>query len=142
MTTSTQTPRGLPERDRRHARTRAVSAALGALGLITAVAPDQVTARLGPGSPRPPRWIVRVLGARSVLQHALILTRPTRRAVQFGATLDGLHAASMLPAAAVWSRYARPASVSAGIAAVSALLQLAVLPPSDDRVHVPGDVEV
>lgn len=133
---------GLPSRSQRHVRTRAVSAVLAASGLTMLVAPEWVVRRLTPDAPEPRSWIVRLLGARSLVQNVLIVIRPTRQAMQLGAAVDGLHAASMVGVAALSSRFRRPAAVSAGIATVSALVDLAVAPQSDDEIHVPGDVEL
>ena len=141
MTSISPVRSGLPSRSQRHARTRAVSVVLGAGGLTMALAPSWVVETFSPGRSAPASWIVRVLGARSVVQHALIVARPTRQAVQFGAVLDGLYAASMAPAGLLWSgRFRWAAGVSAGYAVLSAVAQLAVAPQSEDAVRVPGDV--
>ncbi len=140
MTSISPVRSGLPSRSQRHARTRAVSAVLGAGGLTMLVAPSWVVGHLSLGRSAPSSLIVRVLGARSLVQHALIIARPTRQAVQVGAVFDGLHAASMAPAAALWPRFRQAAGVSAGFAVLSAVAQLAVAPQSDDAMQIPGDV--
>jgi hypothetical protein len=43
--------------------------------------------------------IVRVLGARQLLQAAITARRPTRRALELGAAVDALHAATMVAGA-------------------------------------------
>lgn len=139
MTSISPVRSGLPSRSQRHARTRAVSVVLGAGGLTMLLAPSWVVRHVSPGRTAPSSWVIRVLGARSVVQHAAILVSPTRQAVQVGATLDGLHALSMVPAAALWPRFRRTAGVSAGYAVVSAVAQLAVAPQSEDAVRIPGD---
>lgn len=80
--------------------------------------------RLGLGAPPA---VVRLLGARMALQ-GLVLRRvgeDRRRAFRVGAATDGLHAASMVAAAMVWSRYRRPALVSAAVAATTAAAEVA-----------------
>jgi hypothetical protein len=69
----------------------------------------------------PPSWVVRVLGARGLLQGALETVRPRPTILRLGIAVDLTHAASMLAAARIWPRYRRAALVSAGSAAVSAL---------------------
>jgi hypothetical protein len=43
--------------------------------------------------------IVRVLGARQLLQAAITARRPTRRALELGAAVDAVHAATMMAGA-------------------------------------------
>lgn len=69
----------------------------------------------------PPTWIVRVLGARTLVQGAAETVRPTPAVLRVGVAVDVTHAASMLLAAWRWPRYRRAALVSAGAAASSAL---------------------
>jgi len=141
MTSISPVRSGLPARSQRRARTRAVSAVLGLGGVAMVAAPRWVVAHLAPGPGAPKNWLVRVLGARTVVQSALLLAAPTRPAVQAGAAVDALHAASMLPAWLIWPRHRQAAAVSGGIAVASVLAQLAVAPQSDDAPHVPGDVD-
>ncbi|SDP09518.1 hypothetical protein SAMN05660199_03138 [Klenkia soli] len=117
-----------------------MSAVVGAVGLGMLVAPAWTVRHLAPGQRAPRSWLVRVLGARTVVQSAVLLATPTRQALQVGAAVDALHAASMVPAALIWPSYRQVAAVSGGIATVSAALQLAVAPQSDDAVRIPGDV--
>lgn len=79
------------------------------------------TARVvaGPGG-SPPSWLVRVLGARTVVQGAAEAMRPTRGVFLVGIAVDITHAASMLLAARIWPQYRRAALASAGAAATSA----------------------
>ena len=121
------------DRDRRRALTRAVSAVLACWGAVQLVAPGRTARTCAPHVPVPEAWIVRVLGARTVLQHALVLARPTRGVVLAGAVVDGLHAASMVPVALLWQDYRRPAVVSAGSALASALAQAATAPAAPRR---------
>ena len=129
-----------PSRSQRHARSRAASAALGGIGLGMLVAPAWIVTHLAPGRRAPRSWLVRVLGARTVVQSAVLLATPTRQALQVGAAVDALHAASMVPAALIWPSYRQAATVSGAIASVSVALQLAVAPQAEDAVRIPGDV--
>lgn len=140
MTSISPRRSGLPSRSQRHARTRAVSAVLGADGLTMLLAPRWVVGHLTPGRAAPHSWVVRLLGARSVAQHALLLAHPTRQAVQLGAVADVVHAASMAPAAALWPRYRRAAAISAAFSTVSAAVQWAVAPQSEHDSAAPGDL--
>jgi hypothetical protein len=69
----------------------------------------------------PPAWIVRVLGARLLVQAAPEAISPSRNMLRLGVLVDLAHAVSMLAAAQVWPRYRRAALASAGSAGVSAL---------------------
>ena len=109
--------------------TRALAAAQGAGGLLLLIWPDRAVATLAPDSQRPPRWLVRLLGTRRVLQEVVTIAVPSRRVLLLGAATDALHAASMLVAAVRWPRLRRAALVSAGIAAGSAVLGAPGLPP-------------
>ena len=115
-------------RPSRTATTRSVSAVLAVWGAVQLVAPESTVRTLTPDVPEPRAWIVRVLGARTVLQHVLVLAHPTRRVVLTGSAVDALHAASMVPLVLCWPRYRRPALVSGASATASALAQLATAP--------------
>lgn len=112
----------------RRSTTRVLAAVLAAANLTLVVKPDEVVAALAPGPTRPPRWLVRLLGARVVLQQLVVFTAPTRRLVLLGVAVDGLHAASMVAAAIIWPPQRRAASVSAASATSSAVLGLATAP--------------
>ena len=114
--------------DLRRTLTRGVSAVFVVWGAVQLAAPEATVRTVTPDVPEPRAWIVRVLGARMVLQHGLALTRPTRGVVLAGSAVDALHAASMVALCLGWRRYRRPALVSAVSAAVSALGQLATAP--------------
>lgn len=118
-------------RSRRRPMTRALAAVLGAAHLPLVIAPDEVAAVLVPGPVRPPRWLVRLLGARVVLQQLVVFTAATRRVVLLGVAVDGLHTASMAAAALCWPRQRRAAAVSALSATASAVLGLATAPVAD-----------
>jgi hypothetical protein len=67
----------------------------------------------------PPAWIVRVLGARILIQAVAEAVSPSRNILRVGLVVDLTHAASMLAAAQVWPRYRRAALASAGGAGAS-----------------------
>jgi len=114
-------PRGRPA-------TRVLAAVLAAANVTLVVVPDRVVAALVPGRVRPPRALVRLLGARVVVQQAVVLAAPTRRVVLLGAAVDGLHAASMVAAALRWPAQRRAATVSAAAAIGSAVLGAGTAP--------------
>lgn len=80
--------------------------------------PRAITADRG----TPPHWIVRVLGARILLQAGVETSRPRPVILRLGVAVDLTHAVSMLGAACIWPRYRRAALASAGSAAASALV--------------------
>lgn len=86
---------------------RAVSAVRGVYGAGLLLAPARVLSAAA-RTPLDPAAlsVARVLGARHLLQAALLCRRPSRRRLLVGAGVDGLHAASMAGLAR-WSR--RPA---------------------------------
>lgn len=94
----------------------AVQVAVGATMLLVPERVADMTA--GRGTPAAPS-IVRLLGARIAGQGALTAARPSRWALECGAGVDGLHAASMLVLAVLAPRYRHTALVSAGVAAAS-----------------------
>jgi hypothetical protein len=83
--------------------------------LLLLLWPGPLVKAVCPEFPESKQWVVRLLGGRLVAQHALVLSRPTDRHVRAAATVDALHAASMVPL--LWSsRYRRAALVSGGYA--------------------------
>ena len=84
---------------------------------------EAAAAVAGPLSP--PIWIVRVLGARYVMQQVVVLAVPTPLVARVTAGVDALHAMSMLAAAALERRYRRAEVTSAAVAATFALMTLA-----------------
>jgi hypothetical protein len=68
----------------------------------------------------PPRWLVRVLGARSVLQGVVTAVAPQPSVLTAGAVVDATHALSMVPVILASSRYRRVAAVSTAVAVLSA----------------------
>ncbi|TFV53227.1 hypothetical protein [Blastococcus sp. TF02A-35] len=107
--------------------TRALSGAGLLAGLALLARPGAVAAAVAPRFPRERLWVARVLGARLVAQHALVLAAPEPAVVRAAAAVDGLHAASMLPVLAL-PRYRRFALVTGGLAAAYALLGPAMAP--------------
>ncbi|MPQ96695.1 hypothetical protein GB931_01920 [Modestobacter sp. I12A-02628] len=97
-----------------------------AWGGVLLLRPARVVRAVAPGEPGVPPAVVRVLGARLLAQHALLLARPLPGAVRAGVVLDVLHLASMLPAALVWPRHRRAALASAVSTAVLASAGAAV----------------
>jgi hypothetical protein len=81
----------------------------------------------GRGTP-PPSWLVRLLGARLLVQGLLLMARPGRRLVLVGAAVDGTHAASMVAVALQWPEYRRAAVVSAVMALALGATGVAVGP--------------
>ncbi|MCA0146826.1 hypothetical protein [Blastococcus sp. LR1] len=110
---------------------RDLTRALAGAGLLAGAAlltrPGAVTTAVAPTFPRERLWIARVLGARLVAQHALVLAAPETAVVRVAAAVDGLHAASMLPVLA-FPRYRRFALVTGALAAAYAVLGPAMAP--------------
>ena len=111
----------VPDPGRRLARIRLLSALSGAWGLLLLLRAGPLVESVCPEFPESEQWVVRLLGGRLVVQHALVLSRPTRGHVRAAAAVDVLHAASMVPL--LWSpRYRRAALVSGGYAACYAAM--------------------
>ena len=81
---------------------------------LAALAKDRAAA--GAGLPRAGRLAAYALAVRDVAQGALLVADPRRGPAEAGAAIDGLHAASMLPVAALLPRYRTAAALSAGAA--------------------------
>jgi hypothetical protein len=99
---------------------RALAATGIAWGGALLAKPRLIAGALCPEYPENRDWVVRVLGARLVLQDAALFARPTRGAGLAAAAVDGLHALSMLP----WlgrQPYRRAAAISGATAAVGAV---------------------
>jgi hypothetical protein len=110
----------MPDQTRR-AAARPGAAAGATAGLTLLTRPQQVLDAVAPAFPRERAWLVRALGARMLVQHAVVLVRPEPAVLTSGAALDVLHAASMLPFVAS-ARYGRAARISAAVALASAVL--------------------
>lgn len=85
-------------------------------GLALLTSPDRVLTWLAPEYPRERQWVVRLLGARLVGQHAATLAAPTPAVVRAAGAVDLLHAATMVPLLRS-ERYGRAARISGGLAA-------------------------
>ena len=95
---------------------------LAALGLAwgaALLARPQRSSTGRPGVPRERLWVVRVLGARLVAQHAALLVAPEPPVVRLASAVELVHAASMVPVLLL-PRYRRAAWISGGIAAAYA----------------------
>lgn len=93
---------------------RGLGAAQFAFGCLLVARPSQVAGQV-------PSWLVRLLGARGVVQGALIVAVPDPAVLALGASADAAHALSMVPVALGSKRYRRPAGISASIATVMAV---------------------
>jgi hypothetical protein len=115
---------------------RTLSRLLAALGVAGGVAllarPQAVVGAAAPAFPRDRLWLVRLLGARLIAQHGVVLAAPDPRVVRLGSAVELLHAASMVPFVAS-PRYGRAARVSGALAAGSAAVALVVAPRSEVR---------
>jgi hypothetical protein len=83
--------------------------------------PEQLGRALAPDHPQPPTRLVRLLGGRILAQYAVVIAAPDRPVVALSATVDGLHAASMLLAAATMPAYRRVTLISAGVSGAAAV---------------------
>lgn len=109
---------GLPGAPRTTLRVIAVVQVAGAA--VLAFAPEQALRLCGRDSRNaPPAWLVRVLGARQLVQAAVQLAEPTPRVAFLGAAADAAHAASMVPVVVASRRFRRAAVISGGYAAAS-----------------------
>lgn len=116
-----------------HRRLTRLLAGLGAVSGLTLLArPQQVVDRLCPELPHDRVWLVRLLGARLLLQHGAVLTLPDPVLVRAGSAVDLLHAASMVPFVGS-ARYGRAARISGALAAAYAGVAMAAAPRSERR---------
>ena len=111
---------------------RLLSGAGGIWGLALLIRPREVVARLCPEFPESRMWVVRVLGARLVAQHAVVLAAPEGPILRAASAVDFLHAASMLPLLGS-PRYRRAAVISGGVAAAYGALAAAAAGRSERR---------
>jgi len=95
---------------------RTTGAAGVAAGLSLLARPGQAVARLAPEYPSDRLWVVRLLGARLIAQHAAVLAAPRPPVLRLAAGIDVLHAATMLPLVRS-PRYGRAARISGAVAA-------------------------
>jgi hypothetical protein len=103
----------------RRSLTRVLASAGFASGIVLVARPQQVVDRLCPALPRTRLWLVRLLGARLLVQHGAVLAFPSARVVRVASGIDLAHAASMLPFVAS-PRYGRAARISGALAAAYA----------------------
>lgn len=109
----------------RNAPSLVIGASTAAAGAVLLARPRQIARFVaGPGT-APPSWIVRLLGARYLAQAAAELGRPTRAVWLTMSAIDGIHAASMIAAAALQPSYRRPAVGNAVVATGSAAVTAA-----------------
>ena len=110
---------------------RALTRVLAGVGLGSGVAllarPRRIVDALAPEFPRDELRLLRLLGARLLVQHGAVLAMPTRGAVRLGSAVDLVHAASVVPFVAS-PRYGRAARLSGGLAAAYAAVALAAAP--------------
>ncbi len=121
-----------PSTRARQRPTRVLSGVGAAWGLALLLRPRQVVAALCPELPRSRIWVVRVLGARLVAQHAAVLAAPDAPLVRAASAVYLLHAVSMVPLLRS-ARYRRPALISGGVAAAYAALAPAVAGRAERR---------
>jgi catechol 2,3-dioxygenase-like lactoylglutathione lyase family enzyme len=94
---------------------RLLSMACAAAGLTLLIRPRRAVAALCPEFPASRIWLVRVLGARMVAQHAAVLALPEPSVARAAAAVDLAHAATMAPFVGS-ARYGRAARISGGLA--------------------------
>jgi hypothetical protein len=105
------------------------SAGLAVWGFALLAAPaSAVLAATGP-RPVPSEPIVRVLGARRIVQHVLVAGTSSPAIAWASVATDVLHSASMVAAARIWPQYRRAELTSAGIAAGAAVVTALVAGP-------------
>jgi hypothetical protein len=107
----------------------------GVANAVLVARPGDVLRAVSTPAPRPARRVVRLLGARVVLQQVAVLAVPTRPLVLLGAAVDTLHAASMVATALASPRYRRAAALSAATASASAVLGLLTAPAAGPRAE-------
>lgn len=95
---------------------RGTAAAGLAAGLVLLVDPGRALDRLTPEFPRERTWVVRLLGARLLLQHSAVLVAPRPAVLRSAAAVDLLHAATMAPLLRS-GPYGRAARISGAVAA-------------------------
>ncbi len=107
---------------------RPLEAVRAIYGLCELLAPDFVSGRLlGKAPDRKARVVIRILGARHLVQ-AVLTFRAGSVAHGIGGWVDAIHAASMVALAAVDPRRRTSAAVNAAIAVVFAAAEFQGLP--------------
>lgn len=79
--------------------------------------------------------IVRVLGLREAAQASATLAAPTSFILAAGTTVDGIHALSMMVLATKFTRYRRPALLSAALATAASATALNLYRNLDAGAH-------
>lgn len=103
------------------------AAATAAVG-VAAILRSGPVARLVAGrGTAPDARLVRILGARQLVQGGATLIRPTRHLVAIGGGVDVIHGASMVLAAVIWPEHRTAALISAGVAGTSAAAAALIL---------------
>lgn len=105
----------------------------GVANAVLVMRPEDVLRAVSTPAPPAARRVVRLLGARVVLQEVAVLAVPIRPVVLLGAAVDALHAASMVATALASPRYRRAAALSAATASASAVLGLLTAPAARPR---------
>ena len=77
--------------------------------------------------------VLRVLGARHLLQAALVTARPSHRVLVVTAAVDLSHGVSMVPLALGGGRYARAGAIETAVAAAWTLVETLRARRSNDR---------
>jgi hypothetical protein len=95
---------------------RVAGAIRAGLGLLEVLAPGRAGRIMGVRLDPPTRRVVRVLGARQLLQAIMSASEPTPAVLALGAEVDALHSASMA-AVALASRRLRRAALAECLAA-------------------------
>jgi len=111
------------------------SAGLAFWGMALLAAPAGAVRAVTGGGPVPPERVVRVLGARRIVQHLLVGRTSSAAIAWVSVATDLLHSASMVAAARVWPEYRRAQLTSAGIAAGSAALTALVASGDGSRAR-------
>jgi hypothetical protein len=99
-----------------------LAGAHGVLAAVLLIQPPAIIRRIIGDQGVPPSWIIRLLGARTLVQGAAEALHPSRNVLVLGVAIDLTHGASMLAAAAGWPRYRRAALISAVSVATSAVV--------------------
>jgi hypothetical protein len=92
-----------------------------AVGLGLLVRPEAGARLLGARVDPRSRLVIRALGARHVLQAAVLAGMPSRRAARRGVAVDLVHACSAAALALVDRQRRRPALIDAGVATAFAV---------------------
>ncbi|MGN6606924.1 MAG: hypothetical protein ACTHMS_07935 [Jatrophihabitans sp.] len=99
---------------------RAIGLVEAVTGALLATRPNAMITLVDRHRAGPPVWLVRVLGARMLVQGAVEIARPLPVVAMGGAAVDASHALSMLPVVIASRRFRRPASVSGAVAGATA----------------------